>query len=239
MNAIEHSAKILLKQAAMQEKQKRENGNDFALISKKSIFKNAFFGRLKDKEINLFAKWRTQQLEKGNRHDLSWASFIKDFHTPDKECNTKLHEFVMRDQLTFLLACLHCDESSIYLGKFINCMNREGDTPLMIAVRKRRYGIAVLLLEYGADPNCRWDITCPTALHIAAMESNKDFAALLIHHGADAKDTYHDMAWDVYITSIDSAATRVRNAMAKPATDKFLYELNEAEAVYEYLLRSN
>jgi ankyrin repeat protein len=70
-----------------------------------------------------------------------------------------------------------------------NAKNKEGRTPLHLAVLRQREDVARLLIAYGADVNAK-DLFGETPLHNAAENDSLNLVTLLISHGADvnAKD---------------------------------------------------
>ena len=77
-------------------------------------------------------------------------------------------------------------------GANVNLKNDGGSTPLIEASRKGHKQIAKLLIENGADVNCKLEYTTDiesiegwTSLHVAAAKGHKVIAELLIIKGAD------------------------------------------------------
>ena len=77
-------------------------------------------------------------------------------------------------------------------GTNVNLKNDGGSTPLIEASRKGHKEIAKLLIENGADVNCKLQYTTDiksiegwTSLHVAAAKGHKVIAELLIAKGAD------------------------------------------------------
>ena len=77
-------------------------------------------------------------------------------------------------------------------GTNVNLKNDGGSTPLIEASRKGHKEIAKLLIENGADVNCKLEYTTDiesiegwTSLHVAAAKGHKVIAELLIIKGAD------------------------------------------------------
>ena len=77
-------------------------------------------------------------------------------------------------------------------GTNVNLKNDGGSTPLIEASRKGYKEIAKLLIENGADVNCKLEYTTDiesiegwTSLHVAAAKGYKVIAELLIIKGAD------------------------------------------------------
>lgn len=68
--------------------------------------------------------------------------------------------------------------------KSINAPNAEGDTALLVAVRKQHVKSALALLLEGADPNCSNPNTLDTPLHIASHMGNITLVQLLLVFGA-------------------------------------------------------
>jgi len=86
----------------------------------------------------------------------------------------------------------HHPEASIAIiesGKAdINAKDREGKTPLIVAVSMAEQAIAEALVAKGADVKAK-DNNDRTALHAAILLGQKDMAALLIEKGADVNGT--------------------------------------------------
>jgi ankyrin repeat protein len=62
--------------------------------------------------------------------------------------------------------CLRCVESLLKAGADISQPNPDGVTPLINAIDNRRFDIAMLLLDRGANPHV-WDMSGRTALYVA------------------------------------------------------------------------
>jgi len=228
------AATKLLKEAKSQRVQKTEIGG-VRLPSKQVIFQNAYMDTIGQREVYLFALWKVKQMEKGN-DDVDWQSFVRDFHTPDRDYNTRLHQFAQDNQTLCLLACLHNDKSELYMGSAVNHLNKSMETPLMVAIRKRHYEVAVLLLTHGANPSYRWEEDYPSPLHYAAIYANKDFAQLLVRYGASPSVTYYD---EENVTPMQCVAKRIQAVITNVVDDCSYQELEEAEVLYEYFLRLN
>ena len=75
-------------------------------------------------------------------------------------------------------------------GEPIDQYNENGQTELMIAVEANDIDLAKRLLEKKANPNATTkDNFKHTALHLAAMNENKEFLELLIDNGAQVNQT--------------------------------------------------
>ncbi|TGZ55296.1 hypothetical protein CRM22_010458 [Opisthorchis felineus] len=70
----------------------------------------------------------------------------------------------------------------IKAGAAVNAPDRSGLCPLHVAIQKRFYAGAHLLLMGDADPNCPARLTTP--LHLAAEMNDLHGASLLLAHGA-------------------------------------------------------
>lgn len=65
----------------------------------------------------------------------------------------------------------------------VNIYTKEGDTPLMSAIRNNLIEVVKILLANGADPNFH-DSQGWYPLHFATQQRNLDIVKLLIEHGA-------------------------------------------------------
>ena len=61
---------------------------------------------------------------------------------------------------------------------------RTGDTPLHVAAARGNKNIITILLEAGADINCRNQLTGDTPLHVAAAGGYLDIIKILLSNGA-------------------------------------------------------
>jgi hypothetical protein len=77
-------------------------------------------------------------------------------------------------------------------------------TALHFATQRRHKEIALLLIERGANPNCR-DNTGETPLHLAAYAGLPDMARALVDAGADlqARDNRKMTPWEVAQNAAD------------------------------------
>jgi ankyrin repeat protein len=70
-------------------------------------------------------------------------------------------------------------------GARVNVANKYGDTPLMVAIiRRRGEGVVKLLLDHGADVNSR-DENGYTPLMMASRLGDMDIVSLLLQHRAN------------------------------------------------------
>ncbi|MCB9265279.1 MAG: ankyrin repeat domain-containing protein [Lewinellaceae bacterium] len=94
-------------------------------------------------------------------------------------------------------------DSCLQAGARLEARNAEGATPLIAAASSGRRNIAALLLNRGADAQCRREgYYGSTALMEAATSNDTAVARLLLEHGADVnrRDTFGDPAlnWAAY-----------------------------------------
>ena len=75
-------------------------------------------------------------------------------------------------------------KKSIEIGADVNGRDENGQTALMLAIRRHRIKMATYFVENGADLDIR-DVNGRTALMIAAEEDLFDMMELLIDKGAD------------------------------------------------------
>ena len=71
------------------------------------------------------------------------------------------------------------------LPSFINLQNKEGESPLHIAVANKNIEECKFFLEKGANANLQ-NCEGKTTLHVAAQQKNLEIIQLLLSHGADA-----------------------------------------------------
>lgn len=104
-------------------------------------------------------------------------------HT-DAHGNTTLHHACWNEQGEVVKVLLEKDRDSV------NKVNDDGETPLILAVRRSNLVITQLLLDAGALPECA-DLNGVMPLHIAAGNGDLFVAKALIGAGAgiDAKTT--------------------------------------------------
>lgn len=70
----------------------------------------------------------------------------------------------------------------------LEARNERKRTPLIVATKAKRTGVAILLLDAGADPNAKDDINDPAFLYPGAEGYNEILRATL-RHGAKVKST--------------------------------------------------
>ncbi|WWR16708.1 ankyrin repeat domain-containing protein [Lachnospiraceae bacterium JLR.KK008] len=92
--------------------------------------------------------------------------------------NTTLHHACWEEQAEVVKVLLEKDKESV------NKVNDEGETPLILAVRRSNLVITELLLGAGAKPECA-DLNGVLPLHIAADSGDLFVAKALIAAGAD------------------------------------------------------
>lgn len=82
-------------------------------------------------------------------------------------------------------------------GASIDGFNADGETPLIVAARRRRPDLVRLLLRHGANPNIATEVPFPTApgrpawrsrlpLGWAIANADSESVRVLLRHGADA-----------------------------------------------------
>ena len=76
-------------------------------------------------------------------------------------------------------------KSSLTVHNSINLVDKQGNTPLMLAVQKASIDSCLYLLLGGAHPDCKHPYTGDTAVHIAARIGNLTLVKLLIAFEAD------------------------------------------------------
>ena len=94
------------------------------------------------------------------------------------------------ETLLFLAARLGLElESGLHTrsGADVNCRNSRNDTPLMVALRYKRWPTAQFLLDNGAHANVQPNNLRVTPLHLALEHgASESLVRLLLAHGADA-----------------------------------------------------
>jgi|GEM_PF-3269200 len=124
-------------------------------------------------------------------------------------------------------------ESFIASGISVNGRNAFGMTPLHMAIVKRHWNIATLLVNKGADVNVRNQQTGETPLHFAASHGAINAVELLLNRGADFSITDNGMKTPLDVAEenghrdiaslLVSRGAKRRNA--KPVTQKKTYSL--------------
>ncbi|KAK2669662.1 Ankyrin repeat [Fusarium oxysporum f. sp. vasinfectum] len=123
-----------------------------------------------------------------NRHDL-------DRRTPlsiaaDTQNNAVVSILVTRDTVTLHSLVREGNLSSVEIlldNRYdINTKNDVGQSSLHVAVDNNRFGIAVKLLERGANVNAE-DHSSMTPLRLAVQQKRRDFAELLLDYSASTK----------------------------------------------------
>lgn len=70
-------------------------------------------------------------------------------------------------------------------GADVDVADDDGLTPIMFAILFHNIDTTKLLIEHGANINCRDNIIMQTPLHFAADEGLEEVVELLLNHGAD------------------------------------------------------
>ena len=77
----------------------------------------------------------------------------KFFKLKDNDNNNILHIMISDNKCDKIKKLLEKGLKYGYLDYIINKQNKEGDTPLHLAVKNKNYSIASLLIDYGANKN--------------------------------------------------------------------------------------
>jgi ankyrin repeat protein len=104
-------------------------------------------------------------------------------------------------------------ETLIRVGVAVNVRDKSGDTPLIIAARKKNTPLVQLLLSQGADINAV-NKKGYTALHYALKEQDENLSKTLIENGIDLDSASFnlDSAFALATASNDSLALKHINA---------------------------
>lgn len=129
---------------------------------------------LKDNDNHMAIDYATAS---GLRELVKALSRTEETHT-DASGNTTLHHACWNEQGEVVKVLLEQDRDSV------NKVNDDGETPLLLAVKRSNLVITQLLLDAGADPQCA-DINGVLPLHIAADGGDLFVAKALIGAGAD------------------------------------------------------
>jgi len=117
--------------------------------------------------------------------------------------------------------------------QYINCIDLNGNTPLMLAIMFNNLQIVELLLHYGADVNIQNEFGF-TALILAASFGRTQILPLLIKNSVDINktDLYQRTAlhWAFKGGNIDFAHSLLQLGIEKNRTDYFGY--NEADYAF-------
>ena len=106
-------------------------------------------------------------------------------------------------------------------GGKLDARNKEGETPLHVAIEKGMRELAEMLVKAGARVNARSG-NSETPLHAAALHSETYFAALLLEAGADAKlrndDGESPLHWAVLTGNGETARLLVERGAVNPTS---------------------
>ena len=76
-------------------------------------------------------------------------------------------------------------ERAIRLGGDVNSVSLEGETPLLIAMKKKQYDIVEALIKKGADPNLGWTgLSQDKPIHHLVKERQNDLVKAFLKKGA-------------------------------------------------------
>ncbi|ELU04394.1 hypothetical protein CAPTEDRAFT_114897, partial [Capitella teleta] len=122
----------------------------------------------------------------------------------DKSLTVRWHENIDRPvpsgETLLTIACQDAHQEELLQkllreGASVNKVNRNGNSPLHVAIRERNEEAVDLLLEYQADVNVR-DTSGLTPLHLACVNKDLAIATLLLEKGAnvDQRDWWQNTA---------------------------------------------
>lgn len=134
--------------------------------------------KIKDSDNHMAIDYATSS---GLRELVKALSRTEENHT-DAYGNTTLHHACWNEQGQVVKVLLENDKNSV------NRLNDDGESPLILAVKKSNLVITELLLSAGAQPECA-DLNGVMPLHIAAGNGDLFVAKALLGAGAgiDAK----------------------------------------------------
>jgi ankyrin repeat protein len=108
----------------------------------------------------------------------SIMELLLDF-TRDKKQMEKLLFWGIMENYTSLVKCL------INHGVNINTLNDRKETPLSLAIKNRKYDLAIILLQNGSDPNVRNSLLMDTIRDFKGSESIITITDSLLKYGAE------------------------------------------------------
>eukprot|EP00002_Diphylleia_rotans_P038586 TRINITY_DN8800_c0_g1_i1.p1 TRINITY_DN8800_c0_g1~~TRINITY_DN8800_c0_g1_i1.p1 ORF type:complete len:454 (-),score=105.35 TRINITY_DN8800_c0_g1_i1:35-1396(-) len=101
----------------------------------------------------------------------------------------------------------------------LNAKNKAQETPLVTAIKCGRYQSAKLLLDCGADPNCKSD-DGNTALHVACQSESHMIVEQLINFGASVSSVNNQGATPLHVACYwnrESTVQKLLQAKADPS----------------------
>jgi ankyrin repeat protein len=144
--------------------------------------------------------------------------FETKFPQIDSKGNTPLHQAVYQGGIAMVGNLLTADTSAV------NFKNNKGLTPLLVAVSNLNFGIANLLLKYGADPNIARPSDGEASLHIAAENGLAWLGEVLLDHGANINALNKEGATPLILAiqwqQRDFAAMLIRRGAVSSITDE-------------------
>jgi hypothetical protein len=72
-------------------------------------------------------------------------------------------------------------------GANANCLTDDGDSALIAAIQSGKFSTAMVMVQYGANPNTIWRFNGHSALMCAVQSNQRRLVGLLIAKGADVK----------------------------------------------------
>jgi len=116
-------------------------------------------------------------------------------------------------------------------GADIESRDKDGRTPLLIAMSNRQYGVAQVLVVHGADVDARDDLDDDTALHFAVKQGHLQTVNLLLEaraslearvsHGTmfAGSTPLHKAIWSGHLVVVDELLLRGADFYAKVSFD--------------------
>jgi len=134
-------------------------------------------------------------------------------------------EYLLNWELYIALYYGHIEIAEFLIGKGanINAINKDGDTPLHIAVKEGNKKIAKFLLNQDANININAiNKDGDTLLHIAVKEGNKKIAKFLLNQGADINAANKDGDRPLHIASKDKVSLKTLDILLKYHPDPLI-----------------
>jgi len=118
-----------------------------------------------------------------------------DYTTPKQE--TALHLAAKTGNTEAALALIKA-------GANVDAVDYKSFTPLLTALRWKKYMVCKIVLEAGANVNVHPTNEGDSPLHIAVARDDLQLAQLMLQHGAVVVDPHKDLNWTLIHAVCDS-----------------------------------